>query len=77
MLKIQAIAAVCGHEYFDNWRIRRFDRICANSMHPTDEGLVAHTVLIERAVAEKLARKPKDESNRRHARQRTEKVAQE
>jgi hypothetical protein len=45
-------------------------------MHRT-EGLVAHIVLNERAVADKLARKPKDESNRRHARQWPEKVEQE
>jgi hypothetical protein len=77
LLKVQPIVAVCGHENFDNWRIRRFDRLCANSMHSTYDGLVAHIVLNERAVAEKLACKPKDESSRRHARQRPEKVEQE
>jgi hypothetical protein len=46
-------------------------------MHTTDEGLVAHTVLNERAVVEKLARKPKDESSRRNAHQQPEKVEQE
>jgi hypothetical protein len=74
LLKIQAIAAICGHQNFDNWPIRRFDRPCANSMHPTDEALVAHIVLNERAVVEKLACKSKDEPNRRRARQRPEKV---